>query len=115
MAGMEMERIGEGGRARGGRDEGLGVSGDSPVTPPVPPQRCRPAAAELPLALLELGCSGRFEVLSGEPGAAEGPEHRATLPQGLPPWAPPPLGAELERKFLGTPEGLPLHGHERAA
>ncbi|XP_064557033.1 superkiller complex protein 2 isoform X1 [Zonotrichia leucophrys gambelii] len=86
MAGMEMERI---------------------ALPPRGPR-------ELPLALLELGSSGRFELLTGEPGDAEGPEHRSTLPQGLPPWAPPPLWAELERKFLGTPEGLPLHRHQRA-
>ncbi|TRZ06214.1 hypothetical protein HGM15179_020892, partial [Zosterops borbonicus] len=75
----------------------------------VPPRGPR----ELPLALLELGCSGRFELLSGAPGEAEGPEPRQTLPRGPPPFAPP-LPAQLELRFLGTPEGLPIHGMDRA-
>ncbi|GAB0201588.1 helicase SKI2W [Grus japonensis] len=68
---------------------------------------------ELPLALLELGCAGRFEVLPGPPGAGGAPPSRATLPRGLPPFAPPPV-LELERRFLGSPEWLPPHQHEWA-
>ncbi|NXY25504.1 SKIV2 Helicase, partial [Atrichornis clamosus] len=78
--------------------------------PPAVPHR---GPRELPLALLELGCAGRFELLTGPPGAAEAPEPRATLPQGLPPFAPS-LVLELEQRFLGTPEWLPIHHHERA-
>ncbi|XP_074875144.1 superkiller complex protein 2 [Buteo buteo] len=68
---------------------------------------------ELPLALLELGCAGRFELLTGPPGPGEAPPPRSTLPQGLPPFALPPV-SELEQRFLGTPEWLPPHQHERA-
>ncbi|KAM4751650.1 LOW QUALITY PROTEIN: superkiller complex protein 2, partial [Cyanocitta cristata] len=75
----------------------------------VPPRGPR----ELPLALLELGCAGRFELLTGPPGAAEAPEPRATLPRGLPPFCAP-LAAELELRLLSTPEWLPIHGHQRA-
>ncbi|XP_040547233.1 helicase SKI2W [Gallus gallus] len=66
-----------------------------------------PGPLHLPLALLELGCAGRCELL---PGPAP---PRSTLPQGLPPFTPP-LTAELEQCFLGTPAWLPPHQHERA-
>ncbi|XP_032940005.1 small nuclear ribonucleoprotein-associated protein B-like [Catharus ustulatus] len=65
---------------------------------------------ELPLALLELGCAGRFELLTGPPGAAEAPEPRCTLPQGLPPFAPPPRG-RAGAANPGDPRGAP---HPRA-
>ncbi|XP_061208227.1 superkiller complex protein 2 [Neopsephotus bourkii] len=68
---------------------------------------------ELPLALLELGCAGTFELVVGPPGGARGPPHRATLPLGVPPFAPS-LVSELEQKLLGSPEWLPPHQHERA-
>uniref|UniRef100_A0A8C2T7Q7 SKI2 subunit of superkiller complex n=1 Tax=Coturnix japonica TaxID=93934 RepID=A0A8C2T7Q7_COTJA len=83
---------------------------DSPLcyfalSPPIalPP----PGPLHLPLALLELGCAGRYELL---PGPAP---PRSTLPQGLPPFAPS-LTEELEQRFLGTPSWLPPHQHERA-
>ncbi|XP_068780020.1 superkiller complex protein 2 isoform X2 [Struthio camelus] len=68
---------------------------------------------ELPLALLELGCAGRLELLTRPEGPGGPPLPLSTLPRGLPPFAPP-LVAELERRFLGSPEWLPPHGHERA-
>ncbi|KAM6184482.1 LOW QUALITY PROTEIN: superkiller complex protein 2, partial [Sarcoramphus papa] len=77
--------------------------------PALPPR----GPLELPLALLELGCAGRFELLAGPPGAGQAPPPRATLPRGLPPFAPP-LVSELEQQILGSPEWLPPHQHERA-
>ncbi|KYO19114.1 helicase SKI2W [Alligator mississippiensis] len=65
---------------------------------------------DLPLSLLELGCGGRFELLEGHnPGL----DPLSTLPWGLPPHAPD-LAAELERRFLASPDWLPLHHFERA-
>ncbi|XP_066065514.1 LOW QUALITY PROTEIN: superkiller complex protein 2 [Chamaea fasciata] len=72
----------------------------------IPPRGPR----DLPLALLELGCSGRFELLTGAPGAAEAPEPRQTLPLGPPPFAPPPPGA-AGAAVPGDPRGAP---HPRA-
>lgn len=87
---MELERLGEAWAGIWGLREGisglpvpvLGLPvpvrgpGDGPgAAAAVPPRGPR----ELPLALLELGCSGRFELLSGAPGEAEGPEPRQTV------------------------------------
>ncbi|XP_014445565.1 helicase SKI2W [Tupaia chinensis] len=67
-----------------------------------------PDPLNLPLRALELGCTGRWELLT-EPGAPE-----STLPHGLPPCAPD-LQQEAEQLFLSSPAWLPLHGVEHAA
>ncbi|XP_005086896.1 helicase SKI2W isoform X2 [Mesocricetus auratus] len=67
-----------------------------------------PDPLNLPLRALEVGCTGRWELLS-EPGAPE-----STLPHGLPPCAPD-LQQEAEHLFLSSPAWLPLHGVEHSA
>ncbi|KAB0400292.1 hypothetical protein E2I00_011753 [Balaenoptera physalus] len=63
---------------------------------------------DLPLRAVELGCTGRWELLN-VPGAPE-----TTLPHGLPPCAPD-LQQEAEQLFLSSPAWLPLHGVEHSA
>lgn len=88
--------------------------------------RGRPAAAdmermtlpprgplELPLSLLEVGCAGRFELVTRPEGPDGGTIPLCTLPHGLPPFAMD-LASELERRFLASPEWLPLHRFDRA-
>uniref|UniRef100_A0A3P9KIP9 SKI2 homolog, superkiller viralicidic activity 2-like n=1 Tax=Oryzias latipes TaxID=8090 RepID=A0A3P9KIP9_ORYLA len=60
-----------------------------PDVPPVGP-------ADLPLSLLELGCSGRFELITHP------------LPHGLPPTSLN-LETEVEKQFLRDPAWLPIH------
>uniref|UniRef100_A0A2K5QMN5 Superkiller complex protein 2 n=1 Tax=Cebus imitator TaxID=2715852 RepID=A0A2K5QMN5_CEBIM len=67
-----------------------------------------PDPLDLPLRAVELGCTGRWELLN-LPGAPE-----STLPHGLPPCAPD-LQQEAERLFLSSPAWLPLHGVEHSA
>nr|XP_042122429.1 helicase SKI2W [Peromyscus maniculatus bairdii] len=67
-----------------------------------------PDPLNLPLRALEVGCTGRWELLN-EPGAPE-----TTLPHGLPPCAPD-LQQEAEQLFLSSPAWLPLHGVEYSA
>uniref|UniRef100_A0A8D1RMA0 Superkiller complex protein 2 n=1 Tax=Sus scrofa TaxID=9823 RepID=A0A8D1RMA0_PIG len=67
-----------------------------------------PDPLDLPLRALELGCTGRWELLN-VPGAPE-----STLPHGLPPCAPD-LQQEAEQLFLSSPAWLPLHGVEHSA
>ncbi|XP_003587743.1 superkiller complex protein 2 [Bos taurus] len=67
-----------------------------------------PDPLDLPLRAVELGCTGRWELLN-VPGAPE-----STLPHGLPPCAPD-LQQEAERLFLSSPAWLPLHGVEHSA
>ncbi|EDL26757.1 mCG15924, isoform CRA_f [Mus musculus] len=62
----------------------------------------------LPLRALEVGCTGRWELLN-VPGPPE-----STLPHGLPPCAPD-LCQEAEQLFLSSPAWLPLHGVEHSA
>lgn len=71
------------------------------VLPPLDP-------LDLPLRAVELGCTGRWELLN-VPGAPE-----STLPHGLPPCAPD-LQREAEQLFLSSPAWLPLHGVDHAA
>ncbi|XP_011378115.1 helicase SKI2W isoform X1 [Pteropus vampyrus] len=66
-----------------------------------------PDPLDLPLRAVELGCTGRWEVLNA-PGAPE-----STLPHGLPPCAPD-LQQEAEQSFLSSPAWLPLHGVEHS-
>ncbi|XP_032506231.1 helicase SKI2W isoform X3 [Phocoena sinus] len=67
-----------------------------------------PDPLDLPLRAVELGCTGRWELLN-VPGAPE-----STLPHGLPPCAPD-LQQEAEQLFLSSPAWLPLHGVEHSA
>ncbi|XP_061111078.1 helicase SKI2W isoform X1 [Conger conger] len=68
---------------------------------------------DLPLSLLEMGCSGRFELVS-RPITGDLPLHpQSTLPHGLPPIGPD-LQMEVERRFLRDPEWLPIHNTDSA-
>ncbi|XP_057554719.1 SKI2 subunit of superkiller complex protein isoform X6 [Hippopotamus amphibius kiboko] len=67
-----------------------------------------PDPLDLPLRAVELGCTGRWELLNVS-GAPE-----STLPHGLPPCAPD-LQQEAEQLFLSSPAWLPLHGVEHSA
>uniref|UniRef100_A0A8I3NUP8 Ski2 like RNA helicase n=1 Tax=Canis lupus familiaris TaxID=9615 RepID=A0A8I3NUP8_CANLF len=66
-----------------------------------------PDPLDLPLRPVELGCTGRWELLN-VPGTPE-----STLPHGLPPCAPD-LQQEAEQLFLSSPAWLPLHGVEHS-
>ncbi|KAK7124809.1 hypothetical protein R3I94_019012 [Phoxinus phoxinus] len=69
--------------------------------PPVGPN-------DLPLALLEMGCSGRFELITHPlPKNKPLPPH-STLPHGLPPTCLD-LKTEVEKRFLRDPAWLPVH------
>uniref|UniRef100_A0A3P8RM45 SKI2 subunit of superkiller complex n=1 Tax=Amphiprion percula TaxID=161767 RepID=A0A3P8RM45_AMPPE len=62
---------------------------------------------DLPLSLLEMGCSGRFELITHPiPGQALPPQ--STLPHGLPPTSLNPE-TEVEKRFLRDPAWLPIH------
>ncbi|KAM4724641.1 superkiller complex protein 2 [Anableps anableps] len=68
--------------------------------PPVGPM-------DLPLSLLEMGCSGRFELITHRlPDQPLPPQ--STLPHGLPP-ASLSLEREVEKQFLRDPAFLPIH------
>ncbi|KAF3707271.1 Helicase SKI2W [Channa argus] len=68
--------------------------------PPVGPM-------DLPLSLLEMGCSGRFELITHPmPGQPLPPQ--STLPHGLPPTSLN-LETEVEKQFLQDPAWLPIH------
>ncbi|KAM9385318.1 superkiller complex protein 2 [Pholidichthys leucotaenia] len=63
--------------------------------------------ADLPLSLLEMGCSGRFELITHPlPGQPLAPQ--STLPHGLPPTSLN-LEREVEKQFLRDPAWLPIH------
>nr|XP_057902424.1 helicase SKI2W [Doryrhamphus excisus] len=73
--------------------------------PPVGPM-------DLPLSLLEMGCSGRFEVITHpSPGLPFPPQ--TTLPNGLPPTSLS-LEDEVKKQFLQDPSWLPLHNTDFA-
>ncbi|XP_029976354.1 superkiller complex protein 2 [Salarias fasciatus] len=73
--------------------------------PPVGP-------ADLPLSLLEMGCSGRFELITHPlPGQPLPPQ--STLPHGLPPTSLN-LETEVEKQFLRDPAWLPIHSTDFA-
>ncbi|XP_038624275.1 helicase SKI2W [Tachyglossus aculeatus] len=67
---------------------------------------------DLPLRALELGCTGRWEILPARAQPWTPP--LSTLPHGLPPCAPE-LQRETEDLFLSSPDWLPLHGVEHGA
>ncbi|XP_015232461.1 PREDICTED: helicase SKI2W [Cyprinodon variegatus] len=62
---------------------------------------------DLPLSLLEMGCSGRCELITHPlPGQPLAPQ--STLPHGLPP-TNLSLEREVEKQFLQDPAWLPIH------
>ncbi|KAG7225447.1 hypothetical protein INR49_027441 [Caranx melampygus] len=62
---------------------------------------------DLPLSLLEMGCSGRFELITHPlPGQPLPP--CSTLPHGLPPTSVN-LETEVDKQFLRDPAWLPIH------
>ncbi|CAL8365730.1 unnamed protein product [Arctogadus glacialis] len=68
---------------------------------------------DLPLSLLEMGCSGRFELITHPlPGDQPLPP-QSTLPCGLPPTSVD-LKTEVKRQFLSDPAWLPLHDIDAA-
>uniref|UniRef100_A0A8C3F104 SKI2 subunit of superkiller complex n=1 Tax=Chrysemys picta bellii TaxID=8478 RepID=A0A8C3F104_CHRPI len=82
-----------------------------PCAPPeLPPRGPR---LELPLSMLQVGCAGRFELITRPEGPDGDTFPLCTLPHGLPPYAMD-LASELERRFLASPEWLPLHRFDRA-
>ncbi|XP_016847296.2 superkiller complex protein 2 isoform X1 [Anolis carolinensis] len=68
---------------------------------------------DLPLSVLEVGCAGRFELITQEKGPHGEGFPLTTLPHGLPPYAED-LASELEQKFLNSPEWLPIHHFEKS-
>ncbi|XP_018558121.1 LOW QUALITY PROTEIN: helicase SKI2W [Lates calcarifer] len=62
---------------------------------------------DLPLSLLEMGCSGRFELITHPIPNQPLPPH-STLPHGLPPTSLN-LETEVEKRFLQDPAWLPIH------
>ncbi|XP_056287810.1 helicase SKI2W [Pseudoliparis swirei] len=63
--------------------------------------------ADLPLSLLEMGCSGRFELIT-HPSPEQPLPPQSTLPHGLPP-ASLSLEREVEKQFLQDAAWLPIH------
>ncbi|MCJ8749580.1 hypothetical protein PDJAM_G00177810 [Pangasius djambal] len=67
-----------------------------------------PGTDDLPLSLLEMGCSGKFELLTHpQPGHTPFPP-QSTLPHGLPPFSLD-LKMEVEKRFLQDPAWMPIH------
>uniref|UniRef100_A0A671WY73 SKI2 subunit of superkiller complex n=1 Tax=Sparus aurata TaxID=8175 RepID=A0A671WY73_SPAAU len=62
---------------------------------------------DLPLSLLEMGCSGRFELIT-HPLPDQPLPPQSTLPHGLPPTSLS-LETEVEKQFLQDPSWLPIH------
>ncbi|KAG2469048.1 SKIV2 Helicase, partial [Polypterus senegalus] len=69
--------------------------------------------ADLSISMLEIGCSGQFEVISNPATESNIPPPHTTLPHGLPPYAED-LISEVEKRYLHDPEWLPIHNFERA-
>ncbi|XP_041868144.1 helicase SKI2W [Melanotaenia boesemani] len=70
------------------------------TVPPVGPM-------DLPMSLLEMGCSGRFELIT-HPVPDQPLPPQSTLPHGLPPTSLN-LETEVEKQFLRDPAWLPIH------
>ncbi|KAI4818074.1 hypothetical protein KUCAC02_011439 [Chaenocephalus aceratus] len=62
---------------------------------------------DLPLSLLEMGCSGRFELIT-HPVPDQPLAPQSTLPHGLPPTCLS-LETEVEKQFLRDAAWLPIH------
>ncbi|KAM3858180.1 superkiller complex protein 2 [Diretmus argenteus] len=69
--------------------------------------------ADLPLSLLEVGCSGRFELITHPLPHGQPLPPQSTLPHGLPPTSVS-LEAEVEKQFLRDPSWLPVHDTDAA-
>lgn len=69
--------------------------------------------ADLPMSLLEMGCSGRFELLTHPLRKDQPLPPQSTLPHGLPPTSVD-LRTEVEKRFLRDPAWLPLHDTDAA-
>ncbi|CAB1351333.1 unnamed protein product [Coregonus sp. 'balchen'] len=68
---------------------------------------------DLPISLLEMGCSGRFELIT-HPQPNEQPlPPQSSLPHGLPPTSVG-LETEVEKRFLRDPAWLPIHDTDAA-
>lgn len=67
---------------------------------------------DLPLSLLEMGCSGRFELIT-HPIPGQSLPTQSTLPHGLPPTSLT-LETEVEKRFLQDPSWLPIHDKDLA-
>ncbi|XP_067111688.1 LOW QUALITY PROTEIN: helicase SKI2W [Osmerus mordax] len=76
------------------------------VLPPVGP-------TDLPMSLLEMGCSGRFELITDPLPKNQPLPPLSTLPHGLPPTSVD-LKTEVEKRFLRDPAWLPLHDTDAA-
>nr|XP_033772514.1 helicase SKI2W [Geotrypetes seraphini] len=68
---------------------------------------------DLPLSILEVGCSGKFELITQTPKHNGATFPLTTLPHGLPPHALDLL-SEAELRFLADPDWLPIHHFERS-
>uniref|UniRef100_A0AAY4E978 Uncharacterized protein n=1 Tax=Denticeps clupeoides TaxID=299321 RepID=A0AAY4E978_9TELE len=68
---------------------------------------------DLPLSLLEMGCSGRFELLTHPQPNNQALPPLSTLPHGLPPFADD-LRTDVEKRFLRDPAWLPIHNTDAA-
>ncbi|KAH0630499.1 hypothetical protein JD844_013565, partial [Phrynosoma platyrhinos] len=77
--------------------------------PALPPR----GPLDLPLSVLEVGCAGRFELITQEKGPYGEGFPLTTLPHGLPPYTED-LASELEQEFFNSPEWLPIHHFERS-
>ncbi|XP_069775689.1 superkiller complex protein 2 isoform X2 [Narcine bancroftii] len=69
-------------------------------------------AYDIPLSILEVGCSGKFELIT-QPVKKDVVLPLTTLPHGLPPFAVDLL-TEAEMHFLSDPEKLLLHHFENS-
>ncbi|XP_064407997.1 superkiller complex protein 2 isoform X2 [Latimeria chalumnae] len=69
--------------------------------------------ADLPLSILEVGCAGRFELITHAPDQNGRLLPLSTLPCGLPP-CDIDLLTEIEQRFLSDPEWLPIHHFEKS-
>uniref|UniRef100_A0A8B9JVF4 SKI2 homolog, superkiller viralicidic activity 2-like n=1 Tax=Astyanax mexicanus TaxID=7994 RepID=A0A8B9JVF4_ASTMX len=67
-----------------------------------------PGPDDLPLSLLEMGCSGRFELLTHSLPSNKPIQPQNTLPHGLPP-TNVDLKMEVEKRFLQDPAWMPIH------
>ncbi|KAM4630900.1 superkiller complex protein 2 [Polymixia lowei] len=68
---------------------------------------------DLPLSLLEMGCSGRFELITHPLSIDQPLPPQSTLPHGLPPTSVN-LETEVEKQFLRDPAWLPIHDTDAA-
>ncbi|XP_031644401.1 helicase SKI2W-like isoform X2 [Oncorhynchus kisutch] len=68
---------------------------------------------DLPISLLEMGCSGRFELITHPHPNDQPLPPQSSLPHGLPPTSVS-LETEVEKRFLRNPAWLPIHDTDAA-